>query len=1109
MRHWAAFLVLTLGLICSPATGHGVEMPSPAYTDSVAWCDSQEAISADNYQTFALPGGDDIPTGISTREQRDELYTFIVLAESSVDQLKTNVRSITWVARLPDGTERDYVLGAVGLYALAESLAEDENPWQVGSAVYDSYNDELERLQSEIAAAILVHERVVNDNLDAYCTRLGQLIEVLQPTTGCSNEQQDQFALYAERQGNNPAVYEDVPGLGLTLIRGCESYVDCEAWLDAGGDDCAEVVTPPTCPDDKIDAYTDYLFSGGTLNCADWLAAGEPTRIGGGGSVNMAPTVTITAPDVNLINFGANLLVEAVVSDAEDAAADLVVSAILKPTGRPEEASRSLQVTGPSALGAVSVRIPGNVDPGGSETIENLAYSLEFKATDSEGLSASRRTTIRLQFRDTAPTVALPPLITAVNADSLEVVEGAGVSISVETDRGEGALTHLWFAGGGTFAAADQSATTWTAPNIGGTGSYGTRDYTLTITVTDSLGRAAQNSVTITVCKSAGCVEPPNTAPTVTITAPANTTIPPGGSLDISATITDPDDTSHTWTASGASPAQGSSSDGTIAVTVPGIPLPAGAQTGEVSDESFTLRITATDDSGASGSALLLLTRQRREPVPPVTPPVVIPDALSISSISATPSDVEEGASVSLSVSTSGGVLPLTYSWTMIGQTINNADQATAQVSAPTISARCQTFLAECRVTDFEGYGVSRSVSINVRDTGVAAGNCDCPSRLDPDCGDLYQNYQGYLTTCGLQRANGTDICEPLTGSAWLADGGNRTLCEVCTKPCSDPAVRARWEQYLIAQGINDASGLCVPINPCVVYDDCEAWYAVRGGEDCVLCPEFVHTPNFVTGVWEYTGGIETVLIDNARWPGDAFQYNQTQFSELGHTFIPSPLNGATNAVHLNSVVGNRTLIKTGPKSFKMEFVYDRDFQGEPGLAFLLYIRVLANIADDTDFVTETVAHEELSLSQAIHGRAELCIPAWEPVGENEQQAVLQVAERWLRARAAPFELITMPFFFDEQETAFKAADIMRIRVGNKYQLRVTDPDTDRKIDVEAICVNTLYQYDRTEGAKHICQFIKVADLDTSAVPVQPFRFGVSEFGGDDVFWDPAQEPLP
>jgi hypothetical protein len=201
--------------------------------------------------------------------------------------------------------------------------------------------------------------------------------------------------------------------------------------------------------------------------------------------------------------------------------------------------------------------------------------------TDSGGLSGSDAITVTI---DSSPNTAPTATITAP-ADGSSFTEGDSVTFTgtaSDTEDGDISANLSWTS---SLDGAIGSGASFSTSSL----SVGT--HTITASVTDSGGLSGSDAITVTVNA------PPNTAPTVAITAPADgSSFTQGASVTFSGTASDTEDgdisTNLSWT---------SSLDGAIGSG-------ASFSTSSLSVGTHTITASVTDSGGLSGSDAITVT---------------------------------------------------------------------------------------------------------------------------------------------------------------------------------------------------------------------------------------------------------------------------------------------------------------------------------------------------------------------------------------------------------------------------------------------------------------------------------------------------------------------
>ena len=332
----------------------------------------------------------------------------------------------------------------------------------------------------------------------------------------------------------------------------------------------------------------------------------------------------------------------------------------------------------------------------------NADLTFTLTVTDSGGLSASGTVTVTVTV--TVRPVNAPP--TANAGTDLTVDEGDPVTLdgSGSTDPEGRSLAYAWTqTGGSTTMALGGAATarpTFSAPQLAANA-----DLTFTLTVTDSGGLSASDTVTVTV-------RAVNDAPTAN--AGADRTVDDGDSVTLDGSgSSDPESGTLTWawTHTGGSPTVTLSGAATARPTFSTPQLAAQA------DLTFTL--TVTDPGGLSATDTVTIT-VRADDDPP-------------SADAGADRTTYEGDSVTLDGSGSsdpeGGTL--TWAWTHTGgsptASLSGASTATATFTAPTVTADADlTFTLT--VTDPGGGSATDTVTITVKNVRPADSTVRTPA---------------------------------------------------------------------------------------------------------------------------------------------------------------------------------------------------------------------------------------------------------------------------------------------------------------------------------------------------------------------------------------------
>jgi hypothetical protein len=278
------------------------------------------------------------------------------------------------------------------------------------------------------------------------------------------------------------------------------------------------------------------------------------------------------------------------------------------------------------------------------------SYSFSVTVTDSVKSTASKGFTL----------VVTPAPLTIATA-SLPNGQ-AGVAYAGQFAAAGGTPPYTWSgSAGGGLSVSSSGAVSGTPPAVG--------TFTVTVTVTDSLGVKASGSFSVTVNPSSLAV---------TTSSLPNGALTSAYSASLSATGGTPP---YTWSASGLPAGITASSSGTLSGT-PTSPGP------------FTVTVTVKDSAGVSASASLGLT--------------ILPAPLKITTTGISPPTL--GASFSVAFGATGGAPPYTWSATGLptGVTINSTGTLSGTPAAVGASPITVT------VTDSNGLTASETLNLTV-----------------------------------------------------------------------------------------------------------------------------------------------------------------------------------------------------------------------------------------------------------------------------------------------------------------------------------------------------------------------------------------------------------
>ena len=279
---------------------------------------------------------------------------------------------------------------------------------------------------------------------------------------------------------------------------------------------------------------------------------------------------------------------------------------------------------------------------------------------------------------NSSPSVTLGAVPVSVTGGTTQAL----TAVVTDDSDAEADLTFLWTVTGGTFVDASVKDATWNVP----TATHTDQDYILTLTVTDTDGASTAANVTITVTGI------PNVSPMVTINTVAQT-VAGGATINLDATVTDSDGTiaSTAWTGAGTF---GDASAVDTTWTAPAT---------QATERTYVLRLTATDDDGASTFSEVTMT---------------VPATLVLPVVANQTATVGTAFSLTLPAAT-GGVAPRTYTATPLPVGVVFA-VSTRVLSGVLTAIGTTTVVYE--VEDDAGATVSRSFDIVVGAAPLALG---------------------------------------------------------------------------------------------------------------------------------------------------------------------------------------------------------------------------------------------------------------------------------------------------------------------------------------------------------------------------------------------------
>ena len=310
-------------------------------------------------------------------------------------------------------------------------------------------------------------------------------------------------------------------------------------------------------------------------------------------------------------------------------------------------------------------------DPGSVTFAEPGTYTVIFTVTDSLGAETRDTQTITV-VDNIAPTASID---TPNTPQSIQASQSVSFTGSGSDTDGNTPLTYNWDFNGG--------AANSTLEDPGNVTFAASGTYTVTFTVTDSLGASTSDTQTITVVD--------NTAPTASIDTPNTAqSIQTGQSVSFTGSGTDANDNTpltYNWDFNGAAANSTLEDPGNVTFAEPG---------------TYTVTFTVTDSLGASTSA---------------TQTITVADNIAPTASIDTPStsqSIETGQSISFTGSgnDADGNIPLTYSWDFNGGATNSTLEDPGNVTFETPGTYTVTFT----VTDNKEMSGSDTVTITVTD---------------------------------------------------------------------------------------------------------------------------------------------------------------------------------------------------------------------------------------------------------------------------------------------------------------------------------------------------------------------------------------------------------
>ncbi|QTD51163.1 PKD domain-containing protein [Sulfidibacter corallicola] len=373
-------------------------------------------------------------------------------------------------------------------------------------------------------------------------------------------------------------------------------------------------------------------------------------------------------------------------------------------------------------------------DPGSVTFDSPGTFTVSFTVTDSLGLADPTPDTVTITVQ--APANQAPNGTIDAPSGNRTITAGQSVSFSASASDPDGntPLTYLWNFDGGASnrTVEDPGSVTFDSPGT----------FTVSFTVTDSLGLAdpTPDSVTITVQAAA------NQAPNGTIVTPnQNWTIDPGQSLTFTGSASDPD--GHTpltylWNFDGGATNSTVEDPGQVFFDNPGV---------------YTVTFTVTDSLGLADPSPDSVIVTVRSPNQAPNGTIVSPSSGAI---------IEAGQSVYFNGSASDpdGPQNFTYLWNFDGGATNRTVREPGNVVFDTPGDYDVTFT----VTDDEGLADPTPATVNVRvlpgeENSEPVGTIETPT----DYVTIAAGDSVYFEGSGVDFDNHT----PLT-YAWNFDGG-------------------------------------------------------------------------------------------------------------------------------------------------------------------------------------------------------------------------------------------------------------------------------------------------------------------------------------------------
>jgi DNA-binding beta-propeller fold protein YncE len=293
-------------------------------------------------------------------------------------------------------------------------------------------------------------------------------------------------------------------------------------------------------------------------------------------------------------------------------------------------------------------------------TVAESGEKFDVVITNSAGSITSSAVTLTVDAATVAPTITTQPASTSA--------PDGGTATFTVVAAGTAPLSYQWQKGGAAITGATSASYTTPTLSLSDSGS------TYSVTVTNSAGTIASNSVTLTVTA---------VAPSIT-TQPASTSAADGSTATFTVVASGSSPLSYQWKKGGVAISGATSAS----YTTPTLTV---ANSGS----SYTVVVTNSVGSVTSNAATLTVTA--------VAPTITTQPANQ---------SVNDGQTATFTVVASGGSSTLTYQWAKNGTNIAGATSASYTTPAVTIADSGSTFTV--KVTDSAGSVVSNPATLTV-----------------------------------------------------------------------------------------------------------------------------------------------------------------------------------------------------------------------------------------------------------------------------------------------------------------------------------------------------------------------------------------------------------